>query len=131
MAWRFCAKDRDGGGAKLELREVWMLMSGIEPSMTTANGFPAPMWKNSFDFMTGAPNTNSDTSLIPYFEELLSLAESCHLQTRRHLNVYGDIGELFGAITYGLKLYKANAQGADGRNGNDPVEIKTITLRRT
>ncbi|MBB4193044.1 hypothetical protein GGE45_001629 [Rhizobium aethiopicum] len=57
----------------------------------------------------------------------MSLAESYHLETGRHLNVYGDIGELFGAITYGIKLNKSYAQGADGRLGNDHVEIKTIT----
>ena len=41
--------------------------------------------------------------------------------------VWGDIGELFGAITYGIKLNRTYAQGADGRLGNDHVEIKTIT----
>ncbi|WP_244914689.1 hypothetical protein [Rhizobium sullae] len=41
--------------------------------------------------------------------------------------MHGDIGELFGAITYGIKLNKSYAQGADGRLGNDYVEIKTIT----
>lgn len=57
----------------------------------------------------------------------MSLAESYHVETGGHLNVYGDIGELFGAITYGIKLNKNYAQGADGRLGNDHVEIKTIT----
>lgn len=57
----------------------------------------------------------------------MSLAESYHLETGRHLDVYGDIGELFGAITYGIKLNKNYAQGSDGRLGNDHVEIKTIT----
>ena len=70
---------------------------------------------------------NAIRSLIPYFESLLSLAESHHLDTGRHLNVYGDIGELFGAITYGIELNKIYAQGSDGRLGNDHVEIKTIT----
>ncbi|PDS69628.1 hypothetical protein [Rhizobium phaseoli] len=70
---------------------------------------------------------NAIRSLIPYFEELLSLAESYHFETGRHLDVYGVIGELFGAITYGIKLNKNYAQGADGRLGNDHVEIKTIT----
>ena len=70
---------------------------------------------------------NAIRSLIPYFQDLLSLAESYHVETGRHLNVYGDIGELFGAITYGIKLNKNYAQGADGRLGNDHVEIKTIT----
>jgi hypothetical protein len=55
------------------------------------------------------------------------LAESYHCETGLHLNAYGDIGELFGAITYGIKLNKTYAQGADGRLGNDHVEIKTIT----
>ncbi|MBY5905178.1 hypothetical protein HFO88_33485 [Rhizobium leguminosarum] len=65
--------------------------------------------------------------LIPYFQDLLALAESYHRETGRHLDVYGVIGELFGAITYGIKLNKNYAQGADGRLGNDHVEIKTIT----
>ena len=75
----------------------------------------------------GAKYPNAIRSLIPYLEDLLSLAESYHFETGMHLNVYGDIGELFGAITYGIKLNKNYAQGADGRLGNDHVEIKTIT----
>lgn len=70
---------------------------------------------------------NALYSMIPYFENLVSLAESYHHETGLHLNVYGDIGELFGAITYGIKLNKTYAQGADGRLGNDHVEVKTIT----
>lgn len=57
----------------------------------------------------------------------MSLAENYHLETGRHLNVYGDISELFGAIVCGIKLNKSYAQGADGRLGNDQVEIKTVT----
>ncbi len=70
---------------------------------------------------------NAVRSLIPYFEDLLSLAESYHRETGRHLNVYGDIGELFGAVTYGISLNRNYAQGSDGRLGKDQVEIKTIT----
>lgn len=75
----------------------------------------------------GAKYPNAKRSLIPYFEELLSLAESYHLETGLHLSVYGDIGELFGAITHGITLNKTYAQGSDGRLGNDFVEVKTIT----
>lgn len=49
------------------------------------------------------------------------------METGLHLNVYGDIGELYGAITHGLKLHKTCAQGSDGRLGNDFIEVKTIT----
>ena len=70
---------------------------------------------------------NADISLVPIFEQLISVAEHYHNATGRHLQVYGDIGELYGAITYGIKLHRNYAQGSDGRLGNDYVEIKTIT----
>ncbi|WP_227512348.1 hypothetical protein [Tritonibacter mobilis] len=69
---------------------------------------------------------NADLALVPYFGDLLTLAESYFFETGKHLNVYGDIGELFGAIMYGIKLHKNYAQGSDGKLGNDFVEIKTI-----
>lgn len=49
------------------------------------------------------------------------------MQTGLHLQVYGDIGELFAAITHGVKLHRNYAQGSDGRLGNDFIEVKTIT----
>ncbi|PKB14287.1 hypothetical protein B0I00_2919 [Novosphingobium kunmingense] len=70
---------------------------------------------------------NADLELIPVFESLLSTAEHYHLLTGRHLQVYGDIGELYGAITYGITLHRNYAQGSDGKLGNDFVEVKTIT----
>ena len=75
----------------------------------------------------GAKYPNADRSLIPIFEDLLSTAEHYHNVTGSHLQVYGDIGELFCAITHGMKLNRNYAAGADGRLGNDHVEVKTIT----
>jgi hypothetical protein len=66
-------------------------------------------------------------ALIPYFQDLLALAESYHRETGKHLQAYGDIGELFGAIRFGITLHDQYAQGSDGRFGDDFVEIKTIT----
>ena len=68
---------------------------------------------------------NADPTLIPYFQDLLTLAEAYFNDTGQHLNVCGDIGELFGAIMYGIKLHKNYSQGSDVRLGNDYVEIKT------
>lgn len=75
----------------------------------------------------GAKYPNADRSLIPVFETLLSVAEEYHQATGSHLQVYGDIGELFCAITHGMKMHRNYAQGSDGRLGNDHVEVKTIT----
>ncbi len=70
---------------------------------------------------------NADVNLVPVFEELLDVARHYHITTGKHLNIYGDIGELYGAITYGIKLHKDRAMGSDGRLLNDFVEVKTIT----
>lgn len=70
---------------------------------------------------------NADIELIPIFESLLETAEDYHRHTGRHLQVYGDIGELHAAIVYGLKPHRNYAQGSDGRIGNHLVEVKTIT----
>ena len=75
----------------------------------------------------GAKYPNADRSLIPIFEDLISAAESYYHHTGRHLQVYGDIGELLCAITHGMKLNRNYAPGADGRVGNDHIEVKTIT----
>lgn len=75
----------------------------------------------------GAKYPNADRKLISYFENLIVLAESYYCDTGNHLQIYGDIGELFGAITLGIKLHSNYAQGSDGRLGNDHVEIKTIS----
>lgn len=69
----------------------------------------------------------ADIALVPVFRDLLELAERYHRGTRRHLQVYGDIGELFGAIAFGIRLHQNYAKGSDGRLGSDFVEVKTIT----
>ena len=45
---------------------------------------------------------NADLSLVTIFENLIGTAEDYHLHTGKHLQVYGDIGELYGAITHGI-----------------------------
>lgn len=68
-----------------------------------------------------------DADLVPIFQSLLSTAQDYYELTGRHLQVYGDIGELYGVITHGLKLHRNYAQGSDGKIGNHFVEVKTIT----
>jgi hypothetical protein len=70
---------------------------------------------------------NLDVDLVPIFKSLLASAQDYHQLTGKHLQVYGDLGELYGAITHSIKLHRNYAQGSDGSLGNDLVEIKTIT----
>lgn len=68
-----------------------------------------------------------ETDLVPIFQSLLSTAQHYYELTGQHLQVYGDLGELYGVITHGLKLHRNYAQGSDGKIGNHFVEVKTIT----
>ena len=70
---------------------------------------------------------HADLSLVPIFESLISTAEEYFHLTGQHLQLYGDIGDLYGAITHGIKLHRNYAKGSDGKLGNDFVEVKTIT----
>lgn len=47
--------------------------------------------------------------------------------TGRYLPVFGELGELFAEITFGIKRHKPNTPGSDGRLCNDFIEIKTIS----
>ena len=72
----------------------------------------------------------ADLSLVPYFYQLLYLARDYHLDTGRHLNVYAQIGELHGAITYGISLAKLGDDQCDCDDGclnGESVKICTIT----
>ena len=70
---------------------------------------------------------NLEVDLVPIFQDLLAVAQDYHELTGSHLQVYGDLGELYGAITHGIKLHRNYAQGSDGKLGNHFVEVKTIT----
>ncbi len=61
---------------------------------------------------------------------LVCEASSREKQTGKVSALWGRVGELYAAIRYGVKLSRRNAQGHDGRLGNELVEIKTITPRK-
>lgn len=50
-----------------------------------------------------------------------------HELTGRYLQIWGELGELYAEIKYGIKRHKSHARGSDGKLGNDFVEIKTIS----
>lgn len=77
------------------------------------------------EFQARFPYLNVD--LVPIFQDLLTVAQNYHELTGSHLQVYGDVGELYGAIMHGIKLHRNYAQGSDGKIGNHFVEVKTIT----
>src|SRR5690606_25160855 len=47
--------------------------------------------------------------------------------TGRYLQIWGELGEFYAEVKYGLKRHRAHAPGSDGKLGNDFVEVKTIS----
>jgi hypothetical protein len=69
----------------------------------------------------------STLELWELLDELVETAKNYLEVTGRHLPIFGELGELYGEIKYGIKRHKPNTPGSDGKIGDDFVEIKTIS----
>lgn len=69
----------------------------------------------------------ADARLVEIFDSLVESAASYYTLTGRYLQLWGELGELFAEIEYGIKRHKPHAKGSDGKLGNDFVEVKTIS----
>jgi hypothetical protein len=69
----------------------------------------------------------AELAVIRQFIRLSRAAAEYRETTNRHLPVYGALGELYASMAWGVRLHwKHNAEGSDGKIGNDFVEVKTI-----
>lgn len=73
---------------------------------------------------------NASVELSAMFDALVDTAVSYKVVTGRFLPIFGELGELYAVLRYGLKRNRVHAPGADGRIGNDHVEVKTITPQK-
>lgn len=71
------------------------------------------------------PQVEPELSML--FEDLVENARSYYELTGRYLQIWGELGELYAEVKYGIKRHKPHTQGSDGRLGNNFVEIKTIS----
>mgnify|MGYP000518923188 CR=1 FL=1 len=65
--------------------------------------------------------------LARVFEDLLMAAQEYHDLTGRYLQIWGELGEFYAEIKYGIKRHRPHVPGSDGRMGDDFVEVKTIS----
>lgn len=61
------------------------------------------------------------------FQDLVDLAAAYKQATGRYLQIWGELGELYAEITFGVVRHRPGTQGSDGRIGNDWIEVKTIS----
>lgn len=77
------------------------------------------------DLKQNFPQT--DIAIVQVFEDLVNAAINYYELTGRYLQIWGELGELYAEISYGIKRHAPGQAGSDGRIGNDWVEIKTIS----
>lgn len=65
--------------------------------------------------------------MLEIFHGILDCATAYKHATGNYLQIWGELGELYAEIKYGMKHHRAHAQGSDGKIGNDFVEVKTIS----
>ena len=70
---------------------------------------------------------NANLEVVKIFQELVALADAYKRETGRYLQIWGELGELYAEIKFGVVRHRPGTQGADGRIGNDWVEVKTIS----
>lgn len=73
----------------------------------------------------------ANIEVIRIFEDLVALAQAYKVVTGRYLQIWGELGELYAEIKFGVVRHRPGAQGSDGRMGNDWIEVKTISPEKT
>lgn len=69
----------------------------------------------------------AEPEVVECFQQLVDAAAEYKALTGRYLQIWGELGELFAEIKYGIQRHKPMVRGSDGRLGNDFIEIKTIS----
>lgn len=69
----------------------------------------------------------ADEDVINVFEDLVCAAMEYKNITGRYLQIWGELGELYAEIKYGLRRHKPGTPGSDGLLGDDLIEVKTIS----
>lgn len=77
------------------------------------------------------PSSASVSEKLNLLDDLLSEARDLDDDGKRERIDFGEIGELYAEIRYGLKRHRKYAEGSDGKIGKDFVEVKTITPWKT
>jgi len=64
---------------------------------------------------------------IQIFKDLVDCAERHFTNTGRYLQVWGELGEIYAEIKFGLRRHGTHQAGSDGTIDGRLVEVKTIS----
>lgn len=102
-----------------------------EPIDLKEYGLEPDEWEAIEEGESHQGDLSCNPAVVEIFEDLVHSAAEYHAITGRYLQIWGELGELFAEITYGIQRHKPGTQGSDGKLGNDFVEIKTISPEKS
>lgn len=65
------------------------------------------------------------------FHDLVDCAERHFENTGRYLQVWGELGEIYAEVKFGLRRHATHTAGSDGTIAGKLVEVKTISPEKT
>ena len=73
---------------------------------------------------------HADVEVVKVFSSIISSAKRYYDLTGRYLQIWGELGELYAEIQYGLKRHEPHTAGSDGSIDNNFIEVKTISPQK-
>jgi hypothetical protein len=78
-----------------------------------------------FESRDGFPFSVSEQTQI--FRDLIDCASRHFRNTGRYLQVWGELGEIYAELKFGLRRHATHSAGSDGTIAGKLVEVKTIS----
>lgn len=110
--WQWKYIDREWAEAQLE-DEPEEDASSVEP-VRSREGFPFSILEQT-----------------EIFQDLVDCAARHFENTGRYLQVWGELGEIYAEIKFGLRRHATHASGSDGTINGKLVEVKTISPEKS
>ncbi len=83
----------------------------------------------SFKSREGFPFSTLEQAEI--FHDLLDCATRHFKNTGRYLQIWGELGEIYAEIEFGLRRHRTHEAGSDGTIQDKLVEVRTISPERS
>lgn len=110
------------------IREEWV-DSKLEFELeTTASNAPAQK-PEPFQSREGLPFCPDEH--LEILEELIECARRHYENTGRYLQIWGELGEIYAEVKYGLCRHGTHFAGSDGTIDGKLVEVKTISPEKS
>lgn len=125
--WEFLHDMHNAGYSPEQIADAAACGYNPDEFDVTVYGYSADEWDPIDNVVFFSEPPAAHPRLIAIFEDLVESAKSYNKLTGRYLQIWGELGELFAEIKYGIKRHKPHTKGSDGKLGNDFIEVKTIS----